>query len=184
MTYPAHAPRRLALAIALALGGPAARAAIDCTVSVPTDDGTGDIANSLSWAIVTANNGTAPNDPYPNGHPGGGCTNNTIRLATDVTVTGVMKRLIDSDVTLTSDGTTRTLSGGNTYRPLFIKSGTVTIQNLTLANGRALGGSTSYGGSGAGLGGALFVYGGTVTVNQVTFSDNTAVGGTLSLIHI
>ncbi|WP_295429246.1 hypothetical protein [uncultured Thiodictyon sp.] len=54
-------PDRLALAVALALAGPAVQAAVDCSVTKPTDDGTGGTINSLSWAIVTANNGTAPN---------------------------------------------------------------------------------------------------------------------------
>lgn len=177
MTPRKCSPHPLALAIALALDGPAAQAAIDCTVSVASDNGLGDTANTLSWAIVKANNGTSPNDPYPNGHPGGGCNNNTITLTTDVTVTGVMKRLIDSNVTLTSDATCRTISGNNAYRPLFVKSGTVTLQKLNLANGLAQGGASSWGGGGAGLGGALFVYQGRVTVRNVAFTGNQAKGG-------
>jgi len=177
MKIPRPAPRPLTLAVALALSGPAAQAAVDCLVTEPTDDGTGATSGSLSWAIMTANNGSAPNDPYPSGHPGGGCTGDTITLTTDVTVTGVMKRLIDSSLTLQSDGAIRTLSGGDTYRPLFVKSGTVTVKNLNLANGKAQGGGGSSGGGGAGLGGALFVYGGTVTVEQVALTGNTTVGG-------
>lgn len=131
-------PNRLALAIALALSGPAARAADNCVVSVGSDNGTGGTANTLSWAIATANGGGT----YSNGHPGGGCTNDTITLQTNVTLSGVMKRLIDSDLTLQSDATTRTISGGSTsrYRPLFVKSGTVVIKNLNLSNGKAQGG--------------------------------------------
>ncbi|CAK0779326.1 hypothetical protein CCP4SC76_6840001 [Gammaproteobacteria bacterium] len=111
------------------------------------------------------------------GHPGNGCLNNTITLKTNVTVTGVMKRLIDSSLTLTNDGTTRTLSGGGAYRPLFVKSGTVTLKNLTLSSGKAKGGNSSLGGAGAGLGGALFVYGGAVSVVNVNFTNNAAEGG-------
>lgn len=172
---PLFVPNRVALAVALALSGPSALAAVDCTVSVPTDDGTGNTANTLSWAIMTANNGTTPSTPYLSGHPGGGCTNNTIILTTNVTVSGVMKRLIDSNLTLQSDATRRTLSGGNLYRPLFVKSGTVVIRNLNLINGKAKGGKG--GGGGAGLGGALFVYGGMVTVENVGFTGNNATGG-------
>ena len=70
---------------------------------------------------------------HPEPHPGGGCTDNTITLKTDVILTGVMKRLINSNVTLQSDpGQTYTISGKNLYRPLFVKSGTVTIRNLKL----------------------------------------------------
>lgn len=145
---PLFIPNRVALAVALALSGPSALAAVDCTVSVATDDGTGNTANTLSWAIMTANNGTTPSTPYLSGHPGGGCTNNTITLATDVTLTRVMKRLIDSNLTLQSDATRRTLSGDNLHRPLFVKSGTVVIRNLNLINGKAKGGKGGGGGAG------------------------------------
>lgn len=168
------APRRLAVAVLLALSGPSALAAVDCTVSVANDDGSGDTPNTLSWAIMTANNGATPSTYYPSPHPGGGCTNNTITLATNVTLTGVMKRLIDSDVTL--DGQGHTIDGGGS-RPLFVKSGTVTIKNMSLNNGQAQGGASRFGGGGAGLGGALFVYSGTVTVRDVTFNTNQALGG-------
>jgi hypothetical protein len=134
----------------------------DFAVSVASDDGTGDVANTLSWAISQANS-TAGDD--------------TITLGTDVTITGVMKRLINSNITLQSDGTPRTISGSDTYRPLFIKSGTVIIQDMTLSNGKAKGGDSCKGGSGAGLGGALFVYGGNVMVDNVTFDSNNAEGG-------
>lgn len=174
-TQPFFAPQHLAVAITLALSGPSALAAIDCTVNVATDDGTGDTANTLSWAIVTANNGATPSTPYSSGHPGDGCNGNTITLATDVTVTGVMKRLIDSNLTL--NGQNHTISGNDQYRPLFVKSGTVKIQNLTLGHGQAQGGAGRNGGGGAGLGGALFIYSGTVTVKNVAFSGNTATGG-------
>ena len=159
------------------VNGLAVGTAVNCFVTVGTDDGTGGTPGTLSWAIMTANNGTTPSTPYQFGHPGGGCTNNTITLTTDVTVTGVMTRLIDSNVTLQSDATTRTISGGNSYRPLFVKSGTVTIKNLNLDNGRAQGGDGKYGGAGAGLGGALFIYTGTVMVENVGFTGNRAQGG-------
>ncbi len=174
--HPFPVPSKLALAVALALAGPATQAAVDCSVTQATDSGTGNLAGTLSWAIMTANNGIAANNPYAS-HPGGGCLGNLITLTTDVTVTGVMKRLIDSNVTLQSDATRRTISGSNFYRPLFVKSGTVTITNVNLSNGMARGGTGNGGGGGAGLGGALFVYSGTVSVNNVAFSGNTAVGG-------
>ena len=178
---PFTVPSKLALAVALALAGPAAQAAIDCSVTVMLDDGIGGTPGTLSWAIMTANNGTTPNTPYPAGHPGGGCIGNTITLQTDVAVKGVMTRLIDSDLTLQSDATTRTISGTHVstggHRPLFVKSGTVTIRNLNLNDGLAAGGFTSHGGTGAGLGGALFVYDGTVTVENVGFANNAVRGG-------
>jgi RimJ/RimL family protein N-acetyltransferase len=149
-----------AISMVLSLGTPVYAANYD--VTVPNDNGTGNIANSLSWAIWQANT-----------NPG----LDTITLKTDMTVTGVMKRLIDSDITLQSDGIVRTISGGNAYRPLFVKSGNVNIQDLNLNNGHAKGGNSYRGGGGAGLGGALFVYSGTVGIDSVTFSNNTAQGG-------
>ncbi|MDD2767890.1 MAG: Ig-like domain-containing protein [Methylococcus sp.] len=181
MKHAALTPSKLSLALALALAAPAVTAAVDCTVTQATDDGTGATPNTLSWAIIAANNGGGT--PYPNGHPGGGCSNNTITLATNVTLTGVMQTLIDSTLTLQSvPGQNYSISGNNRYRPLFVKSGTVTLQNLSLTQGLAQGGSANGtgggGGSGAGLGGALFVYGGAVTLSAVNFSGNQAQGGT------
>ncbi|MCI5168491.1 MAG: choice-of-anchor D domain-containing protein, partial [Candidatus Electrothrix sp. GM3_4] len=71
--------------------------------------------------------------------------------------------------------------GGGQFRPLFVKSGTVTIQNLDLENGKAKGGDSNDGGGGAGLGGALFVYSGRVTVENVAFSNNNASGGSAKI---
>ncbi len=166
--------QRLAVAIASILAAPA-YAAVDCTVSVASDDGSGNTANTLSWAIKTANTDVVAKS----GHPGGGCSNNTVTLTTDVTVTGVMRRLIDSNLTLQGDSssTLRTISGGDAYRPLFVKSGTVTIKDLNLSNNVAKGGDGHYAGPGAGLGGALFVYGGAVTLQNVNFANNSAKGG-------
>ncbi|MEI8167403.1 MAG: hypothetical protein WCG26_13560, partial [Chloroflexales bacterium] len=147
-----------------------------CMVTQASDDGTGNTANTLSWAIKTANTDVVASS----GHPGKGCLSNTITLKTDVTLTGVMKRLIDSSLTLTSDSTTRTINGGDKYRPLFIKSGTVTLKSLKLTKGRAQGSDGKSSGPGAGLGGALFVYNGTVAIQNVNFSYNTAKGGSNS----
>jgi len=69
------------------------------------------------------------------------------------------------------------ISGGDTNRIFFVKGGTVNFNNMTISKGNATGGSSRYGGGGAGLGGALFVYDGTVTVNNVTFANNRAQGG-------
>ncbi|BAP54825.1 hypothetical protein THII_0528 [Thioploca ingrica] len=149
-----------AISVVLSLSTPVYAANYDVTAA--SDDGTGGTTNSLSWAIWQANT-----------NPG----TDTITLKTDMTVTGVMKRLINSDVTLQSDDTVRTISGGNTHRPLFIKSGHVNIQNLNLNNGLAKGGYSNKGGGGAGLGGALFVYSGTVNIDSVTFNNNIVQGG-------
>ena len=138
-------------------------------VTQATDDGTGLTDGTLSKAILDANE-TSGDD--------------TIVLKTDVTVSGVMKRLINSNITITGDDPettgvveTASISGGDQFRPLFVLSGTVNIENLTLTNGRAEGGIGHEGGGGAGMGGALFIYDGTVTVENVDFTNNAAVGG-------
>ncbi|MFB2894946.1 DUF4347 domain-containing protein, partial [Aerosakkonemataceae cyanobacterium BLCC-F50] len=55
-------------------------------------------------------------------------------------------------------------------------AGQLTLKNLTLENGLALGGSSAMGGGGAGMGGAIFNQG-SLTVEGVTFTGNTAKGG-------
>lgn len=130
----------LALAISAVLNAPLYAANFDVTVA--SDAGNDTVANTLSWAIRQANVAAGAD---------------TITLTTDVTISGVMKNLLNSDMTLQSDATTRTLSGGGVYRPLFVKSGTVTIKNLNLSNGKAKGGNSNLGGGGGGLGGALFI---------------------------
>jgi len=139
---------------------PAMAANYDVTVS--NDNGTGGTANTLSWAIMQANQNAGAD---------------TITLKTDVTITGVMKTLLNSDITIKSDSTKRKIDGNNQYRPLFVKSGTVVIENVTIEKGLAKGGDSRYGGGGAGLGGALFMYGGNVTIKDVDFKDNNATGG-------
>ncbi|MEG3869748.1 DUF4347 domain-containing protein, partial [Microcoleus sp. Z1_B2] len=129
-------------------------------VTVATDTGDDTVANSLSWAIRQANV-----------NPGA----DTIILDTDVTVTAVMKNLINSDISFS--GNNRIVSGNNQFRPFFVKSGIVDFSNMTVTNSKAQGGSSYLGGGGAGMGGGLFIYGGSVTVNNVAFSNNKAVGG-------
>ncbi len=152
----------LTMAISMALATPVISQAATFNVTQPFDNGSGSEAGSLSWAILQANTNPGPD---------------LIELQTDVTLTGVMKRLIDSDVTLSSDGITRSISGNDQYRPLFVKSGAVTMQRIIVSNSRAEGGATGGGGSGAGLGGALFIYDGQVNLDQVTIQDSVSIGG-------
>ncbi len=94
--------------------------------------------------------------------------------------------------TLTIDGQGAALDGGGAHRGLFVYSGDVTIENLTIQNAVASGGNGADGGSGgAGLGGGLFVAGpnltngnyspktagGNVTLGNVSFKNDSAVGG-------
>lgn len=89
---------------------------------------------------------------------------------------------LHSGVSLTIDGNGWTLDGANTYRGLFAYAGNVTIENLTIADAEAKGGSGGSGqfggGGGGGLGGGLFVASGaTVALDGVGFSGDSAVGG-------
>ncbi|HIK08753.1 MAG TPA: DUF4347 domain-containing protein, partial [Oscillatoriaceae cyanobacterium M33_DOE_052] len=131
-------------------------------VTVATDDGTGGTANTLSWAILQANNSVGVDD--------------TITLNTDVTVNGVMLTLVNSNIDFI--GNNHIVSGGNSFRPFFVKSGMVNFSDMTITQGKAQGGnSVGWGGSGAGMGGGLFIYDGTVTVNNLIFDQNLAQGG-------
>lgn len=102
-------------------------------------------------------------------------SNATVTLASDLPA-------IQSNITI-SGGTGNALSGNDLYRGLFVYSGTVRIENLTIENAVAQGGaggdgSGGGGGGGAGLGGALFVNAGAdVSVSNVTLRNNGAVGG-------
>jgi hypothetical protein len=86
-----------------------------------------------------------------------------------------------SNVTVNGNGFT--LDGGSVQRGFFVFSGTVAIENLTVQNTQALGGSGGgaggpVGGGGGGLGGALFVASsGIVTISNVTLLSNNASGG-------
>jgi hypothetical protein len=86
---------------------------------------------------------------------------------------------LHSGVSVTLDGAGYALDGNDAHRGLFVYAGTVTIENLTIANAHAVGGDGgSGGGGGAGLGGGIFVASaGAVTLSAVTFSGNAAIGG-------
>ena len=83
------------------------------------------------------------------------------------------------NVTLTIDGRGFALGGGGLHRGLFVYSGTVTIEDLTIENASAKGGAgASGGGGGAGLGGGLFVASkGRVTLSNVNLTSDRATGG-------
>ncbi|PTT12698.1 hypothetical protein DBR10_00980, partial [Caulobacter sp. HMWF025] len=86
-------------------------------------------------------------------------------------------------VTLNIDGGNYVIDGQSKQRGLFVYSGEVTIENLTIQNMVAKGGAGS--GAGAGLGGGLFVANdsahgaapGVVTLTNVNFAGNSAIGG-------
>ncbi|MGD1927609.1 MAG: hypothetical protein ACFB12_01765 [Leptolyngbyaceae cyanobacterium] len=149
-------------------------------VTQATDNGLGDTVGSLSWAILQAN---TDGETLNSGNASG--TDDTITLQTNVQIDGVMTTLLNSNIeiigngyTIDGDSSTDADTDGD-FRPLFVKSGTVTLSNLTIANGLAQGGVSGRGGGGGGggLGGGLFIYDGDVTLTNVTFSNNQAIGG-------
>jgi CSLREA domain-containing protein len=86
---------------------------------------------------------------------------------------------IDSNITIIgptgSNGITIANSGDQ--RLFYISpAGSLTLQNLTLSGGDAVGGSSAGGGGAAGMGGAIFNVG-TLDLVQSTIENNTAQGG-------
>ena len=94
-----------------------------------------------------------------------------------------------------------TISGGNATQIITVGATTLTLENLTLADGFVAAPPTAYGGAiyedltnleienctfidntaggaaGAGAGGAIFMNSGTVTIINSTFANNTAASG-------
>ncbi len=136
-------------------------------VTAATDDGTGLVANTLSWAIEQAN--------FASG-------DDTVTLNSDVRFTAQPIISIDSNISfignskkVSGDANNNNVTDAGDVRPFFVKFGIVVFSDLTITNGLSQG--TTGGGGGAGLGGALFIYDGNVMVNNTTFSNNRAIGG-------
>lgn len=163
--------QRSLLALAIASLGVSNVNALTFTVTEENDNGLANTPGTLSYAIRQAND--------PNGHASredGSKGPDIIEFQTDITVTAPMLALIDSDINIVGNG--HTLSGGKLHRPLFVKSGSVNISDLTIEDGLAKGQNTGSGGAGAGMGGGLFIYDGTVSLTSVAFKGNRAFGGT------
>lgn len=138
-------------------------------------------ASELETAIVNANAGTVT----------------SIEFANDISAAQFFRPL-NSQGNFTAAGQTYTINGNGftlsqdgIHRGFFIgasgaSAGTITIQNLTIANANAKGGdggngfveTTGAGGAGAGLGGALYVADGYHAIlNNVTIISCKASGG-------
>jgi autotransporter-associated beta strand protein len=106
----------------------------------------------------------------------------TITFTANITLTSNLPQVQRH---LIIDGGNFTLSGNNQYRGLVVQSGSVLINNLTIANAKGQGGNGGTGGSrggggggGAGLGGALYVASGAeVMLSNVSLRNNVAQGG-------
>ena len=112
---------------------------------------------------------------------------NTIQLSSPGTVSVASTLVLNSASakTLTIEGPSfgaLVIDGQNSNRLFFVTQGTVTLRNLTLANGTAIGGDggdgNEGGGGGLGAGGAIFAAAGTLNLENVSFSGNSATGGT------
>jgi hypothetical protein len=144
-------------------------------VNQTTDNGKGDTAGTLSYAILQANDQAGDDQ---------------IVLDNDVRLTGAMQQLISSNISiagnnhkLSGDANNNATVDAGDVRPLFVFSGTVGISDLTITNGLAQGDKGTridpfYNpGGGAGMGGGLFIYDGAVSLNNVTLNNNKAIGG-------
>ena len=89
---------------------------------------------------------------------------------------------ITGNITLQGNNTIITRSGTTPFRFFYVtKTGTLTLENVTISNGLAKGGNggnATYDGAGgaAGLGGVVFNRG-SLALTNVTLSGNTAIGG-------
>ncbi|MEM6449994.1 MAG: hypothetical protein AAF703_06750 [Cyanobacteria bacterium P01_D01_bin.105] len=132
-------------------------------VTTTADTGLG----SLRWAITQAN--ARPDDDVIDlsGIEG------TIALQSPLPA-------LASNLTLqgNNQGNRTVISGEERFRVLQIDHGDITIRDLTLANGRALGADGINGGGGsAGMGGGLLINRGAVRLVRVQFLNNQAIGG-------
>ncbi len=110
----------------------------------------------------------------------------TITLTTDAFPadwgsTGLV--VLEDDVTIDGGNAPGlTISGGGARRVFGVGPGaTLSLSNITIADGLARGGQGGQGqwggGGGAGLGGAVYVYGGTLNIANATLTGNVAQGG-------
>ncbi|MDX2213535.1 MAG: Calx-beta domain-containing protein [Oculatellaceae cyanobacterium bins.114] len=130
----------------------------DGVVRNTNDSGLG----SLRQAILAANNVTSPANWTVQFAPS---LNGTIALTTALPT-------IERDMIVDGPGaSTLTVSGGDAVRIFSVGSGVnVTLQDLRIANGNAIGSSGNDGGG-------LLNSGGTITVQNVTFANNKATAG-------
>ena len=171
---------------ALGLTSSTARAASTITVANLTDDTINGNGCSLREAIANANDNALT---FPDCVAGSGSDTITFNSALNGSIHLVsdLPALSDTDGLSISGGSAKVaINGGSTFHIFNIPVGvSVTIQNLTLANGSGDGGiiyntgtlnlqaSTLSGGSGTN-GGAIHNAGGTASVTNSTFTLNTA----------
>ncbi|MCE9530798.1 MAG: autotransporter domain-containing protein, partial [Planctomycetes bacterium] len=149
---------------------PTTVSAANFVVTTLADSGAGSLRNAIDQSNLTGGSNTITFS-----------TNGAIVLMTPLAP-------INNNLTITGPGAgVLTINGNNANRIFYVESGTVSISQINLLNGSALGGNggTGGGGGGGGLGagGALFVNtGANVTISNVTFNNSRAIGGTGGLV--
>lgn len=145
-------------------------------VNVNTDTGTGvGTTGDLRYCITQSNLSGGTNTITINSGIG------TITLAAPLPI--INQALPSANVTITALAS-QTISGAGINRIFIVDAGVANFNNLTLDQGRALGGAGSGssgggGGGGAGMGAALFIRNGaTANVTDVLFTNHTTIGGT------
>jgi len=106
--------------------------------------------------------------------------NHRIIFSQDIALAGQPRPIVLTSGSLTVVGNNHAISGNGQYRPFFVESGEVALEDLSITNGRAQGGAGGGGGGGGlGAGGAVFVdEGASLRLKNVDFSGNAAFGGT------
>jgi CSLREA domain-containing protein len=161
----------------------AATSSLAQTVTVTNTNDAG--AGSLRDAIASAAAGSTINFNIPTTDSGynAGTGVYTIALSTvgDNTF-GPSALLVNKALAIDGGASRITISRNASAQPARLRlfyvtsAGNLTLRNLTLSDGRAQGGFTSWGGGAAGLGGAI-VNAGTLTIDRCTLNGNKATGG-------
>ena len=144
-------------------------------------------AQHTSWSVSTADDLTKALHNASNNNVTDPTVVNTITLAGNIS--GSSQWFVNANLNIVGNG--YTIDMNNADRAFFIAGGTVGVNDLTITNGNARGGT---GGAGNGLGGGIFVGSGAyttgdgstvsgisatqVTISNVIFSGNQANGGT------
>ena len=132
------------------------------TKTADTNDGVCDTDCSLREAVATANDAA---------------TDDEIRFSS-LLATPTVVELTLGEISIFGNGSLSivgtesqliTISGGNRSRIFFLRS-TLTLSNVSLKQGNAVGSQFS------GHGGAVALYGGRLTVNNCSFFENSAIG--------
>jgi fibronectin-binding autotransporter adhesin len=152
----------IALLLGLVLSATPARA--QCAANVCTVASASDLVNALTTIDTTPG-------PY------------TVNITADITLASgtTLPAITGSANVVTINGANHTVDGANVQRGFFVYQGTIAINNLTIQNTVAQGGTGgdgAGGGGGGGLGGALFVAtGASLSVSNVVLTGNNAFGG-------